>query len=388
MKKILLAFFALTLVAGALVPAQAGPTAGGITSDGVEYVKFVPFDQSTSTGATIAGKYMYLTSWKNLSIYDISDPENPALTGYAPWGTGSPGDSPFEFENEQVATNGKILLMSESLPNSILHIWDVEDKTNPVAIAQLEGAGDHTASCILDCRWSIGSDGSLVDLKDPAKPVLMKQNWHELVGIKQGAHDVWEYKPGFILVSTLEEPFMAVDMRNPLKPKVLGLGVNPRPRSQGGFLFHSGLWPNAGKDKFVLMQGEDNANPRCDKTANGPFMTFDATTVNKDHTFRLIDRYALDNGTFTDGKPPANGLGCSAHWFTTQPGYRNGGIVAIAWYEHGTRFLNVNDDGKIEEKGWFLPYGGSTSAAYFVNKEVVYAVDYTRGIDILKWTGK
>jgi hypothetical protein len=388
MKRVLLAFFALTLIAGALVPAHAGPTAGGITSDGVEYVKFVPFDQATSTGATIVGKYMYLTSWKNLSIYDISDPLNPALLGYAPWGTGSPGDSPFEFENEQVATNGKILLMSESLPGSVLHIWDVEDKTNPVQIAEVDGAGDHTHSCILGCKWSYGSDGTIVDLHDPANPVVAKESWHDLVGIKQGAHDVWEYRNGFILVSTLEEPFMAVDVRDPMNPKVLGYGVNPRPRSQGGFLFHSGLWPNGGKDKFVLMQGEDNANPQCDKEANGPFMTFDATTVKKDHNFKLIDRYALENGTYTDGSPPANGLGCSAHWFTTQPGYRNGGIVAVAWYEHGTRFIDVQSNGKIKEAGWFIPYGGSTSAGYFVNKEVVYAVDYARGIDILKWVGK
>ncbi len=77
--------------------ATAGPTAGGVASDNVQYVGFVPFDQSTSTGATIRGKFMYLTSWKNISTYDISNPENPVLLDQLPVG--------FMFENEDVAVS-------------------------------------------------------------------------------------------------------------------------------------------------------------------------------------------------------------------------------------------------------------------------------------------
>jgi hypothetical protein len=33
-----------------------------------------------------------------------------------------------------------------------------------------------------------------------------------------------------------------------------------------------------------------------------------------------------------------------------------------------------------------VPYAGSTSAAYWLNNDIVYAVDYTRGIDILRFT--
>ena len=54
--------------------------------------------------------------------------------------------------------------------------------------------------------------------------------------------------------------------------------------------------------------------------------------------------------------------------------------------------VEAPSDGKIKEAGWFIPFAGSTSAAYWVptDKEdkIVYAVDYTRGIDILRWTGK
>jgi hypothetical protein len=60
----------------------------------------------------------------------------------------------------------------------------------------------------------------------------------------------------------------------------------------------------------------------------------------------------------------------------------------MANYEHGTRFLQVTRKGKIKERDWFLPIGGATSASYWVSKRIVYSVDYQRGVDILRYTGK
>lgn len=368
------------LLATLFVPASAGPSMGGWSSDNVEYVGFVPFDQSTSTGATIIGKYMYLTSWKNLSIYDISTPEAPALVGYSPFG--AQGEDAFMFENEQVATNGKVLLMSETLPRSVLHVYDVEDKTNPVKIASLAGAGEHTQSCILNCKYAYGSSGGIIDLRNPSKPVKSKQNWIELTELQGGAHDVEEYKPGFIIASGYTMA-MAIDVRNPLKPKVLARGQNPNP----AWIIHSATWPNQGRDKFLLVQGEKNAKARCTDD-QGPFMTYDASKASRTKTFTPIDTYRVANGTYQDGGPPANGLGCSAHWFEVHESFDNGGLVAIGYYEHGTRFVDVASNGKMKEAGWFVPFGGSTSMANWVTKEIVYAIDYTRGIDILRYTGK
>jgi hypothetical protein len=383
MKRSMLILCAVALMAGMSVPAGAGPTPGGFTTDNVEYVRFVPFEQSTSTGLTIQGKYMYLTSWKNISVYDISDPADPQLLDTEPLG--------FKFENENVALSpdGDTLLFSESLPLDVLHVWNVEDKTNIQQIAELEGAGDHTTTCILKCKWAYGSDGTIVDLRNPAKPKLAaardsKKSWHARTRLQGGGHDVEEFRNGFLITSPISAPFQWLDVRKPLRPKVLGQGRNPDPQ---GFLFHSGLWPNKGRARFVLMQGERNFNPRC-SDSNGPFMTFDSRGVRRHKSFKLADTYRLGNGTYQDGKPAANGLGCSAHWFDEHPKYRNGGLVALGYYEHGTRFLDIKRNGKIKEVGWFLPYGGSTSAAYWVNKDIVYAVDYTRGLDILRFHQK
>ena len=114
-------YLALASIAGLLLigspsstPIAIGqtPTEGGIASENVEYVGFVPFEQSTSTGLTIdkKRKLMYLTSWKNISSYDISDPENPVQLGTLQVG--------FMFENEEVALDpqGSFILFSESLP--------------------------------------------------------------------------------------------------------------------------------------------------------------------------------------------------------------------------------------------------------------------------------
>ena len=66
------------------------PTPGGFTSNNVEYVGSLPFEKGaglpiatdpslpvnpeilTATEANIRGDYLYLTSWKNISIYNIS----------------------------------------------------------------------------------------------------------------------------------------------------------------------------------------------------------------------------------------------------------------------------------------------------------------------------
>ena len=65
----------------------------------------MPFDVGTASGASIIGKYMYVTSWRNFSIYDVSDPLAPALVTTIPFG--------FKFENEDVDSNGEIMIFSE-----------------------------------------------------------------------------------------------------------------------------------------------------------------------------------------------------------------------------------------------------------------------------------
>src|SRR4029453_3279915 len=85
----------------------------------------------------------------------------------------------------------------------------------------------------------------------------------------------------------------------------------------------------------------------------------------------------------------AGALGCSVHWFQEHPTFRNGGLVAISEYEDGVRFLQITEDGGIVEQGYFLSLGSSSSSPKWAGKDdVLFSIDYQRGIDILRWKGK
>jgi hypothetical protein len=374
---------AALVVAGMPATGSAQPTPGGWTSDNVEYVGFVPFEVGTATTGKIVGDYFYVTSWRSISIYDISEPESPSLQSIIPLepnpGAGSPGV--FRFQNEHVSTNGKILLFSEELPRNDLHVYDVEDKSNPTLLATVVNGGGHTSECILNCRWSYSSRGDIVNLRNPAEPVLRDENWLELLGADGGMHAMHEFRRGFIVTSPHSGPMQIIDVRRPLRPKVITQGAHPDPAS---FILHNARFPRRGTDRFLLQSGERNFRPRCQEN-QGPFMTFDARRWRAGKAIRHIDTYTVENGTYNDGAPPVNGLGCSAHWFEAHPKFRNGGLVAIGYYEHGVRVLNVNRRGRIRELGWFVPWAGSTGAAYWVNDEIIYSIDYQRGFDILRF---
>ena len=380
MKRVAMFGAALLLIAG--VPgATAGPGTHGVTSDGVEHIEFVPFEIGTATGAKVVGEHLYVTSWKSFSIYDISDPLAPEQLSQTPFG--------FKFENENVSTNGEIMLFAEQAPVDSLHVWDVEDKTNPTEIAVLDGAGSHTATCILDCKYSYGtydfvgpegpsSGATLVDLRDPAKPKELG-HWNAKLKFDK-VHDVTEVAPGRVVTASM--PIAYVDARkNPLHPEALAYGTNMDKRE------HSVVWPRGGKDRFIMSSFETNATPRCEAGV-GAFTVWDASNWKKSKTFTVLDEWYITNGTWVDGRPGVSApLGCSPHWFEEHPDFRNGGIVAVGFYDHGTRFLEISGKGKVSEVGYFLPWRGSTSAAYWVTDEIVYSIDYERGIDILRFKG-
>jgi hypothetical protein len=107
-------------------------------------------------------------------------------------------------------------------------------------------------------------------------------------------------------------------------------------------------------------------------------------------TFTFADEVRPKAGTYTDGNPPDGTfhLGCSTHWFEPHPTFRDGGLVALASYENGTRFEQVAPDGKITERGFFMPIDGATSAPHWApDGRTVYAIDYQRGIDVLRYEG-
>ena len=346
--------------------ATPSPSAGGFASDNVTYVGTVPFEAGAAlTGARLVGDYLYVAGARSFSIYDVSDPLAPALRSVTPTGP--------NFPNEDVDTNGSILLVSDQQIRGNLEIWDVENKDAPVLIGELTGMRDHTFTCVLRCRYAYGANGSIVDLRDPANPRRIGA-WGQLS--PNDGFDTTEVSPGRVLTAS-RTIYLLDGRKDPVHPKIVAQGGTSDNR-----LIHSLRWPNRGTDRFFLVQGETPASTICDEDS-GAFMTWDTRGYRKTRSFRLLDEYRVANGTVADGSPPANVLGCTAMWFQEHPSFEDGGLVASAFFDHGTRFLDVSAKGKISELGYFLPAGGQTIATYWITNEIVYAIDTTRGIDIL-----
>jgi len=380
---------AMFMLAGSLVPAttaDAGPGPGGVTSDNVEFIRHVPIAQD-GVGGRLVGDYFYANDQNKVMIFDLADPLNPTMVGFVLM------PQEWLFSREDLDGNASVIVVpnqvtaaadgSPRVGTNALYIIDVEDKTSPGIIGTLPGAGSHTSSCILDCRYVYNSNGQIIDIRNPAKPKLLDSKWGDGTPV-QGAHDVEEVRPGIVL--TASNPMMLLDARkNPAKPRVLAVS----PPITNVSVMHSTRWGSNGKDWFFVAGSEQNFVARCGAETNGHLMTIDASDWKKTHTLGpVIDRHYETNGTYADGRPAANQGGCSSHWLELHPTFKNGGLVAHSRFEHGVRIMDINSKGKISEVGYFMPWAGMAGAAYWVTDRIIYSLDYNRGLDIIKYNGK
>src|SRR3954451_17936622 len=142
--------------------------------------KIIP---GSGTGANRIPDKMFVTSGKNITIYNIDDPANPVTMGTlkanVAWG------------NEEVPTNGKVLagasdFYSVGVPECVqamaltgcVQFFDVRDPSNIKQIGVVTKA-NHTAECVLDCQYFYGRAGSIIDARgilDGKAPTLVG-NW-------------------------------------------------------------------------------------------------------------------------------------------------------------------------------------------------------------------
>jgi len=76
---------------------------------------------------------------------------------------------------------------------------------------------------------------------------------------------------------------------------------------------------------------------------------------------------------------------CSAHWFQPMPGVGDGTILVEAFYAQGTRFVDVADPRHPVQVGYFVPLGANAAAPAF-RDGLVYAAEYSGGVDVLRFT--
>jgi hypothetical protein len=161
-----------------------------------------------------------------------------------------------------------------------------------------------------------------------------------------------------------------------------------RHTGQAAKFVHSARWPREGADRFALIGGEENFTGRSELN-NSEFSVYSAEKVlagqSKSFEGPVAQVPPAGNGVYADGKPVAGALGCSVHWFQEHRTFRDGGLVALSEDEDGVRFLQIGADGSIKEQGYFLSLGSSSSSPMWAGKDdVLYSIDYQRGIDILR----
>jgi hypothetical protein len=133
----------------------------------------------------------------------------------------------------------------------------------------------------------------------------------------------------------------------------------------------------------TLLGTEENVVSDC-KTA-GRFAAFDLLGTFKGEGFKDTARTKHRMSVFDTWTPEGQGgsSGCaSAHYFAA----RGDGITANSFYEQGVRFLDVSEPRDIRQVGWYRPSDANVWAPYW-HDGLVFVADFTRGVDILRFTG-
>ena len=386
-------FVLLSLLLLATVPMASGAateeaweaTPGGWVSGDLTYLGTIPFEAGTGIDAVRHGDYLYTTTWRSFSIYDVSDPLAPELLSQTP--------VPAGLINESPQTDGSILLISNDNVNRTLDIYDVTDKRAPALLAKYtDPANNHMWTCVLDCRYAYGARGSILDLADPSQPTRVG-DWTN-VRRPTAYHAITEVAPGLVMVGST--PVLYFDARQDpseptllteLKPKTTNPGrpylvIGPAPTS----LPARTAWPLAGESRHLLITMETPFSGECNEHS-GTFLSYDTQGWDQEgfEGFTLADEYAVTgNGLPSDGSAPVNVVGCGAYGLDVHPWYEQNGLAATTWFEHGTRVLRVDAEGRFHEVGGFVGAGGNAVRPLWLTNDILYVVDLQRGIDILR----
>jgi hypothetical protein len=385
------------------------------STDNVEYLGRFPEHTGTAGGARSAdGKRFYLTDPRGVYVYDTTDPAAPSLLGSIRLFQTTTGAA---LAQEDPDTDDRILLVDAATTPVGTAALQVVDVSRPEAMEVLATVPvtDHTWTCVsgvdvkrrkASCAYAYGRSGHVVDLRDPAEPVLLDSTWREAVGYgtrgnSPYTHDLTEIRPGLVMSSGSTSILM--DTSNPAKPlRLTAIDQQARFPSLG---FHSVEWAGGGTSPW-LVAGTEIAPGGPTSTAgsdcsgeNSVIETWDARAVAKalktykpgtgakglrGATFKKVDAFQVaGRGIFLDGAAPGHVLYC-AHWMELHPDFATSGRMAVSYYDRGTRFVDVGKDGKMKEVGWIVPAEGYSGSPQWVSDDVVYVMDYRRGLEVVR----
>jgi hypothetical protein len=430
MRRTVLAAVAAAVVVLLAAPASAHPTIpltpttpldfSYSATDNVEYLGRFPEHTGTAGGQLSPdGTKFYLTDPRGVYVYDVTAPTSPRLLGsIALFQTGTGA----ALAQEDPNSNGKVLLVDAAttpVGTAQLQIVDVGTPSQPKVLDTV-AVTDHTWTCVTgtddtgatnSCAYAYGRTGHIVDLTNPADATLLPTTWRKAVGYGDRSntpytHDLTEIRRG--LVMSAGSTAILMDTSDPAHPvRLAAIDQQERFSSLG---YHSVEWGRGGRDRHVVVgteispppgTGGAGAGSDCEGE-NSVLETWDTREIQDGldalesgvpaqeafagRSFRKVDTYdAGSRGIFLDGESLGNVLYC-AHWMELQPGFKGAGRMAVSYYDRGTRFVDVGRNGAMTEVGWITPVDGYSGSPQWVSDNVVYVMDYRRGLEIIRLT--
>ncbi|MFB4314267.1 LVIVD repeat-containing protein [Actinomadura sp. 21ATH] len=420
---------------------HAPRSAGGAAEDdpgamkGVRHVGNVPAPkESTSLVFMDYGKgphkrtIMYVTGRFGMKGYDVTaDPRNPKLVGTF--------DLPGYWQGEDTEADHKrkIIYLSRDprafggntdTGESGVYVIDVSKPESLRQIAYQVIPAGHTTSCVNDCRylWTGGPAKAewmpadwggrpvwVTDVRDPRRPKVFKKpiDTGRNDGKTDYTHDIQVDSSGIAWASgrggvrgyhTSGRHYDPVRKRHRV-----ATAWDPVPYAGGGideastnssFMHNSfravgrtrdqGPDPREWGDGQTLIVTEETFNDGC---ANDGLLVIASlkgsyggqgwrSTPERPFRLRTLGTWSVAGQEGTR----ANAEECSAHYFDIEDG-----VLAQAFYNQGTRFIDVRDPTNPRQIAYFRPADAYTWASYY-HRGRVYVADHNRGIDILEPT--
>jgi hypothetical protein len=425
-----------------------------VASDNIDVLLTLPDVTAISTAFDPTRPFMYVNTVNGISTYDISNPAMPILEGALPM-------PHFENEAMAVGQRADgttfllvgvdIFSVTPTHSGSPAHITGgsaehliVVDVTNPAAPAirsQIDtSSSTHTVQCVNPaCTFAYTSGAynnktfHLIDLTNLNAPVQLGALTNHAGGgpVSIGGHQ-WDHDDAGVMWVSSGGGLAAYDVTDPADPKILqSTNAKGNQGPYNNFVIHNSYRPNG--DDYVqvrdeatgrlthpgspetasvfngdvaLVTEEDYDSPVCGGDAGeGTFSTWYIPYMENEQFMAKHpapnghngDMVPLDNWNSevlnTGMRTPAGAL-CSAHYFT----FHDSGFIAQAWYQQGTRILDVRNPRDIKQVGYFFTGASETWHAYWVperdaqgkvtgkDTNIVYTNDVARGIDVLRVT--
>jgi hypothetical protein len=428
MRRFALALLTVAMLMVLAVPASAHPTTAldatlptdlsYSATDNVEYLGRFPEHTGTAGGQLSPdGTKFYLTDPRGVYVYDVSTPSSPTRLGSITLFQTTTGAA---LAQEDPNTNGKILLVDAAttpVGTARLQVVDVSDPRN-LKVLDTVPVTDHTWTCVTgtdatgarnSCAYAYGRTGHIVDLTNPSDAKLLPTTWRKAVGHGDRSnspytHDLTEIRSGVVM--SAGSTAILMDTSNPASP--VRLAAIEQPGRFPSLGYHSVEWGRGGADPFLVAgteiapSGATNLAGSDCKGENSVIETWDARQIKQGldayaagataeaafagKSFQKVDAYdAGGRGIFLDGQAPGHVLYC-AHWMELHPNFKKGGRMAVSYYDRGTRFVDVDKNGVMSEVGWITPAEGYSGSPQWVSNDVVYIMDYRRGMEVVRLT--